>query len=313
VKRLLKKLAFGGYPVAEYPVLGLHDPQTLVTARLEHRGFAIDATLNNVIVSLRPLRVAVSLPPERQASLSAAPECELVFSTKVGNQPLGSVLLDYEEFVDLGPGHRLCLFGVTGYRNRCVPRWRAAAIEAVRARAARRSGQTFSHQMSRPHLRAFYVLYTSPRPVALVSFEQEGAGNMFPMDLIGPVDGGRFLLSLHDHSPALERIELSGRLAVSTIPIELTGAVYALGKNHRHATVPWAEMPLDLYRTTELGLPAPVPALTVRELRIDRLLRPGSHVVFVTEPLVVNRRADGLAMHHTQGFCLPRIEEPGNG
>src|SRR5262249_34817903 len=138
---------------------------------------------------------------------------------------LGSVLLCYEDEVPVGSGS-VALFAVAGYRNRCVSRAREAAYDLSRWWGARREGETFNHQMSRPHCHRFYVLYSCPRPVAIVSFEVNGKGNLFPMDLLGPIGPNHMLLALHDTSPSLLAMRSAPGLVLSEMPVEMTPEVY---------------------------------------------------------------------------------------
>ena len=86
---------------------------------------------------------------------------------------------------------QLCLFDVTGYENRCLSRPRQFAYQLYRAWQKRRIRRGLHNFEMRPaDLHALYVFYFCPRPVVLVSVVHGTAGNMFPMDLIGPTANG---------------------------------------------------------------------------------------------------------------------------
>jgi flavin reductase (DIM6/NTAB) family NADH-FMN oxidoreductase RutF len=307
LKRLIKHLLIGRNPVSEYPVIGLSDPQALVAVHLMDASQSQDVTRNHVIVSLRPLRMAICLEQNSSFALSTASHLRLVFSERGPKKTvLGYVALRYESEFAI-EGASVSLFRVVGYRNACVSLGRQTAYDLVRWWSARKKGKAFNHQMSRSHLHAFYVLYSCPRPVALVSFEVNGHGNIFPMDLLGPVASGHMLLALHNTSPSLSLMKSAEGVALSEAPVELRPEVYQIGANHRTAQADWDALPLELYRTPTLQAFAPTLGLGTLELEIQTTLDAGSHTLFVTRPIAYQHLANGKRLHHVQGFCYQRL------
>jgi flavin reductase (DIM6/NTAB) family NADH-FMN oxidoreductase RutF len=135
------------------------------------------------------------------------------------------------------------------------------------------------------------VFYMLPRPVYLVSVRHADAGNLFPMDLVGPLGDDAFLLALRLTSPAVETIRAAGRIVVSGAPARLKPAAYALGTHHKARSIDWDTLPLAVAPSPTFGIPAPVEATSRRELVVEQCQPVGSHMLFTTS--VVNSTEAG--------------------
>ena len=136
--------------------------------------------------------------------------------------------------------------------------------------------------MSASDLRCLNAYYIVARPVYLVSVAFDGRSNVFPMDLVGSLSSGDFLLALRATSPAIALIESSGRLAMSGAPADSLAAIYALGAHHRKATIDLNDLPFEVHPSDLFGLPVLQRPGLVRELQVRDVHRIGSHVLFVT-------------------------------
>jgi flavin reductase (DIM6/NTAB) family NADH-FMN oxidoreductase RutF len=161
-------------------------------------------------------------------------------------------------------------------------------------------------------IREFFALstfYICPRPVVLVSVVDGNAGNIFPMDLIGPVGGQNFTLALHGTSTAVSLMERSRRVALSGVPIEQISIAYALGKNHKKTDFRWNQVSFDLTTSPAFGLPIPEFALSVKEMEIEEVRAMGSHKLFIGRTGVNHLRSHGLQLSFVQGFYHARRQQ----
>lgn len=166
---------------------------------------------------------------------------------------------------------------------RCVPRayqawryataWRHAQLTAKRRHA---------FYIDFPDLKALNVFYMMPRPVYLVSVVHEGCDNIFPMDLVGPLDDDRFLLALRKTSPSIELMRAGGRIVLSGMPARFKEVAYRLAAHHRKLSVDWGALELATRPSPLFGFPVPAEALGWRELQVHKSAVIGSHVFFVT-------------------------------
>ncbi len=254
----------------------------------------MDVSANHAMVALVPFQVAIRL--DGLGSVGSRPWLSV---RELDGRELGRVHLRLAREVE-APPYRIGLFEAAGHTNRCLPAARLHAHYLVQRWKLFRDRNPRNVKMTPGDLFAKFVLFMAPRPVVLVSHQKDGQGNLFPMDLIGEAGAPCFLLGLHHTSPAIASMIDAGRLAVSTVPLAWKKTVFGLGVNHRTATVDWSDLPIET-RLSPQGIPIPAEALTVREVRIERTVDIGSHVLFTTTTESFERRA-GLQMCHTHGF-----------
>lgn len=277
--------------------VGHPEPERHVEILLHGAGEPVDVSRNHAMVSLVPFLVAIRLD-----------------GLTLGDRPwlsvgeLGRVHLRLAREVE-APPYRIGLFETTGCVNRCLPAPLLQAHYLMQRWKLLRDRNPRNVKMVPRDLFSKFVLFNAPRPVVLVSHERNGKGNLFPMDLVGEAGSPCFLLGLHRTSPAISSMTEAGRLAVSSVPLAWKKTVFGLGRNHREATV--EDLPIPTVPSPAFGIPVPEGALTVRELKIERAVEVGSHVLFVTTTENLERRAEGLQMCHTHAFHQTWLERQG--
>jgi flavin reductase (DIM6/NTAB) family NADH-FMN oxidoreductase RutF len=118
--------------------------------------------------------------------------------------------------------------------------------------------------------------------VVLVTVQHEGAGNMFPMDLIGLTDSPWYSMALRLTSPAVSLMQASRRLALASVPWEYKDFAYRLGEHHRKTSIDWACLPFPTRPSPLFGLPVAEKSQRVREVKVAECHSVGSHMLFVT-------------------------------
>jgi flavin reductase (DIM6/NTAB) family NADH-FMN oxidoreductase RutF len=195
-------------------------------------------------------------------------------------------------------GSRIALFEAGESRNYCVSRLRGAAIRSYETWKAARDRNPRNIRMTPSDMFAMWVLHDAPRPVVAVSYGSEEKGNLFPMDLVGPLSDRCYVLGLHSSSPAIPIFRDTGRIAVSEMPVQAKNAVYALGKNHREAYREVSKLPLMTTPSPLFRIPVPAEALSVRELAVEEVLDLGSHHLFATSVKSFENKSTGPRMTH---------------
>jgi flavin reductase (DIM6/NTAB) family NADH-FMN oxidoreductase RutF len=286
--------------------VGHPQPERQVAVRLHGAGEPVDVSRNHAMVCLVPFLVAIRLDGMPPDTLGNRPWLSIGPLEK----KLGRVHLRLAREVE-APPYRIGLFETTGCVNRCLPAPLLHAHYLKQRWKLFRDRNPRNVKMVPRDLFSKFVLFTAPRPVVLVSHERDGRGNLFPMDLVGEAGPPCFLLGLHRTSPAISSMTEAGRLAVSSVPLAWKKIVFALGRNHREATV--EGLPISTIPSPCFGIPVPEGALTVRELKIERVVEVGSHVLFVTTTESLKRRAEGLQMCHTHAFYQTHLKREGRG
>lgn len=277
--------------------VGHPEPERHVPVHLQGAGEPIDVSRNHAMVSLVPFLVAIRLD-----------------GLSVGDRPwlsvgeLGRVNLRLAREVE-APPYRIGLFETTGCVNRCLPAPLLHAHYLKQRWKLFRDRNPRNVKMVPRDLFSKFVLFNAPRPVVLVGHERKGRSNLFPMDLVGEAGAPCFLLGLHRTSPAIPSMNEAGRLAVSYVPLAWKKTVFALGRNHREVAV--EDLPFPTVPSSTFGIPVPEGALAVREVRIERAVEVGSHVLFITTTESLERRAEGLQMCHTHAFHQTRLKREG--
>lgn len=284
--------------------IGLRDPQAEVGVWLRSPDEARDVTYRNVIACAHPFTIGIGLDAGRNAHTSATRVC-LQFRERGGrNQLLGEIDLRLSDCISLGTG-QLQLFTVRNCRNYCLPRaqrWRYDLRCAYEQWSSRILGKMSKIRPTRLETRCLSAFYTCPRPVVLVSVTDGNVYNVFPMDLIGPIGGEAFCLALHNTSTGLPLLERSGRIALSSVPIEQKTLAYNLGKNHSRRPFSKELIPFDAMTSALFGLPVPRFSLRVREMRIVAIRPLGSHQLFVCEILEDRSYAPGPQLFVIHGL-----------
>jgi flavin reductase (DIM6/NTAB) family NADH-FMN oxidoreductase RutF len=271
----------GGKGLRHAPVVYGDAPQLSLRVMLQGLpGGPIDVSHDHCPVSLRPLVLGVRLDAEdadaaRRLWLEICPPGpEAAPLARVALKPTGALPMKR------GALH---LFEAEGTVNRCLPRpalWLRYLLAWQNARTSARRGDALC--MSARDLRALNAYYIVARPVFLVGVGHEERVNLFPMDLVGSLSSGEYLLALRATSPGVALMEASRRIAMSSAPAELLEAVYALGSQHRQPTLDLGRLAVPISRSPLFGLPVLDRPGLVRELRVERVERIGSHVLFIT-------------------------------
>jgi flavin reductase (DIM6/NTAB) family NADH-FMN oxidoreductase RutF len=307
----LREFVFGP-PIPQFCTVGLKYPQSEVRVWLRGLGSPLDVTDTNVIVAARPFTVGIGLERIPDAATIERAHLFMNFSDHSGdNRWLGEIRLSYAETIRIGD-RALCLFRGSRSTNRCLPRsvvWRRYLDFARRQRRIAKGPTAPETRMILRELFALSTFYICPRPVVLVSVVDGNAGNIFPMDLVGPIGGQHFTLALHATSTAVSLMERSRRVALSGVPVEQISIAYALGQNHKKTDFCWNQISFDLTTSPAFGLPIPEFALSVKEMEIEEVRAMGSHKLFICRTEVNHLRSHGLQLSFVQGFYHARRQQ----
>ena len=297
----IARLVLGAEATPGWVCVGLRDAEQPVEIRLS----GIDVTGNHAMVSLVPFLVAMRL--DGLGALETRPS--LTVQERSNGRELGTIRLRQNREIE-APPYRIGLFETVACTNRCLPAARLQAHYLLQRWRLSRDRNPRNLKMVPSELFAKFLLFSSPRPVVLVSYQLNGKGNLFPMDLVGEAGFPCFLLGLHHTSPAIPAMVEAGRLAISSVPLSWKKTVFGLGRNHRDAAIEWTRLPFEVV-PSGFGIPVPADALTVREVRIERTMKIGSHVLFTATTERFERRSEDLQMCHTHGFYQMYLQRQG--
>ena len=300
VFRALKRFAFGDSHLPRQVTVGMHDPQSEVTVWLHGLDRPYDVTDRHVMACVEPLTIGVVFDPEWPVESGASHRLSLRFEERHGQRRLlGEIRLR-------GPGvataASLRLFGVRGSTNYCLPKPRLWMHYMYLIYRRWRFNNNPEIKISAREAHTMIVFFICPRPVVLVSVMHEGAGNVFPMNLMGPIGGGRFAFALNSTRHAAPIVVSAGRLAIGNVPLEQAGLARSLGRNHLKASIDMTQLPFTARPSPTYRFPVPDFAVRIRELEIESATRLGSHTFFITRMVHDERLATVPEFFYVHGI-----------
>lgn len=301
VRRLVKDALIGPGGAPQQCYLELRYPQTEVEVWLDGWSGRTNVTGCHLMVCGAPLLIGIAFQPSQQFSAKGSSRLCLRFYQRAGEpRLLGEIRLEFHSTLSFSDGV-LSLFRITGSSNRSLPRLQVLALSMLHERARRRS-KDFDVPITARDARAMAVFYLCPRPIALVTVGNRNGGNLFPMNLMGPVGGGSFAFALNSSRAAAPLVEQARRIVLSTVPLEQAKAVAALGKNHRQSSIDWDQLPFAMIRPRQIDALVPCFALHVCEMTVETSQRLGSHTLFIARVVATESRADGLQLFVAHGM-----------
>ena len=304
-REIIKRLVLGPAAFPHQCAVGLSVPQSEISVWLHGVGAPRDVTSTNVIAGTQPLVIGIGMDGGESRPVATPHRPVLVFQEQNADKRiLGEISLKWIETLSVGTA-QLHLFRALHSANYCLPKPRQWARHLYHEYQQWRSGtrSTASDvRVSHRELHCLFTFYICPRPVVLVSVMDKGAGNIFPMDLIGSFANGYFSLALHATSRPASLLENSRKIALSDIPIEHTQLAYELGKNHNRTSVDWSQIMFATTASPSFRLPVPQFSVRVREMQIDAVRNMGSHKLFLASICAEQRQSNGLQLHFIHGF-----------
>lgn len=282
-------------PLQLWSAVGLPASQSLIEVQFRDDRTSREVTRNQVVLSLAPLCIGIGGLGARGAGDNRA---ELSFRDRGTGVELGSLQLAEDGSITAGDT-TVCCHRVLGGRHRCLP-GPLRLWQSWLQRRRRNTGSPFD--MSPAALEQLAVFYICPRPVVLVSVEDGEHNNLFPMDLIGPLEHECFVLSLRSTSASVPAMAKSRRAVLVDVSMNDRSLAYSLGRHHRGPALDWSALPCAVERSVEFGLRVPACGLRVRECEIVTHEPRDSHVVFVCKVLSDQARSEAPRLCHTSGI-----------
>jgi len=280
--------------VPQWATVAVEPSARFVTATLHWEGGHADATRDHTIASLKPLTIATSIDAGERPLLQ--------YYDRLTGRALGALHLRKEGSIAV-EDTEVRLYQVEKGEHYCLG-WPFRELTAWRQNRNMLRHTSANHlNMAPVAAQQLMITYLSPRPVVLVSVETEGHRNIFPMDLIGPLEGcGLFSLALRSSNVSEPTLREVRRVALSHPPASMKATVYQLARHHKDALAAWSELSLPLSRSPAFDIPTVGSALCVQELAIVHSQVIGSHTFFLCRTVSFEDMGDGAQLHHTAGF-----------
>ncbi|WP_233511184.1 flavin reductase [Dyella psychrodurans] len=281
-------------PLPQWSTVAIAPPSQAVTATLRWDGKLVDVTADHTVAALKPLVIATSV--------DAGPHPVLEYYDSATGRWLGILHL-----VRMAPvvteNTSLALYHVAAGEHRCLG-WPRRPWNAWLQNRLMLKHQAPHHLAMEPAaVQQLMIAYLCPRPVVLVSVGTPGHQNIFPMDLIGPLErSGYFSLALRSTNVSQPIMRDVRRVALSNVPAAMKATVYKLSEHHKQPLPDWNALPFPVRPSREFGVPAVAGALSIQELSIVHSQEIGSHTFFLCRVMSDEQLVKGEQLHHTPGF-----------
>jgi flavin reductase (DIM6/NTAB) family NADH-FMN oxidoreductase RutF len=281
-------------PLPQWSIVAVTPPQRMVTAVLRWNDTSTDVTTDHTVASLNPLVIATSVDAGQR------PLLEYIDSDT--GRVLGTLHLERKDAVVVDRAS-IVLYHVAGGEHRCLSRLRSAWNARLQNRSMLKNRASGHLNTDPAAVQQLMIAYLCPRPVVLVSVQTTEHRNIFPMDLIGPLErSGLFTLALRSNNVSASVIRETGRATLSHMPAAMKPAVYKLSEHHKLPLAAWDELPFPVRPSPAHGTPAVAAALRIQDLAIVHSLDIGLHTFFLCRVVSEESLADDVQLHHTAGF-----------
>lgn len=281
-------------PLPQWSPVAVASPQREVVACLHWDGRSMDVTADHTVASLEPLTIATGVDAGRHAVLE--------YSDRATERTLGSLRLARTDSITAA-GATVAFYRVAAGEHRCLG-WPRRSWNAWLQNHAIRKTRSSQHTLMAPDaVQQLMIAYLCPRPVVLVSVDASGHSNIFPMDLIGPLErSGAFSLALRSTNVSIPVMREARRVALSGVPATMKDVAYKLAEHHKHPLQSWDALPFPIRPSRTFDIPVLASALRIQELAIEHSQEIGSHVFFLCRVVSEENPAKGDQLHHTAGF-----------
>jgi flavin reductase (DIM6/NTAB) family NADH-FMN oxidoreductase RutF len=303
-KEFLKDLLLGSVRPAQRFFLGQHGAQQEITVWLDGMDAPLDVTNHHSMACASPFTICVAFKTGTVLGKQHLRGLSLRFRQRDGNRRLlGAIGLKYSGLSIPTSGPVLYFFQVSSVRSYCLPRihlWMFYLQFSYRNWRHPLPPNTIT--LAFLEMRAMEVFFICPRPIGLASAQENSRGNMFPLNVMGSLDEGYLGFGLKDARSPSHLVDRTGRIALSTIPMQHGDLGYKLGPNHSKKNgIDWSDLPFATSPSPKFGIPIPAFAFRVREMEVELARTLGSHIFFVGRVVAEERFSEGVEWCVTHG------------
>jgi len=280
-------------PLPQWATIALTPPQHAVTATLRWEGSSADVTVDHTVASLNPLVIATSVDAGQHAVLE--------YRDNETRRLLG--VLHLVRAPQQSEAASLALYRVASGEHYCLSWPRRSWNAWLQNRLMLKHRSSNGLNTDPVAVQQLMVAYLCPKPVVLVAVNTDEHQNLFPMDLIGPLErSGYFSLALRSTNVSVPILREARRVALCHVPATMKQVVYKLSEHHKQALTDWNALSFPVRSSREFGIPAVAEALRVQELTIVHNQDIGLHTFFICRVVSDEAGTQVAQLHHTAGF-----------
>ncbi|MGN6569184.1 MAG: flavin reductase family protein [Flavipsychrobacter sp.] len=290
MNKLFRKLLLGYSNPRKYPAIRVRNIEIEERVFLHHDGEKFDITANHSVICERPFCIAIFLPKEQHDI--ALTDIEITVGHK--NKIAAELQLTLKDSIKENETY-IFIYEIEEVRNYQINNIRQYLLMRHFLR---------EKKLTQKEGNIYAALYSYPREVVIISYEEDGYYNLFPMDFRHYYNQGNlYFFGLRTTNITLEKILRSRKLVVCSTDAAKLQDIYYLGKHHSSAPPEKEDMPFELTKSELYNFPVPGFSTSYKEVEIVNSKAIGSHVLMIGK--VVNSKsikADETPICHIHFF-----------
>jgi len=275
MNKLLRKLLLGYSNPQKYPANRIKDAEIKERVILYDGGNGTDITANHSIVCEKPFCIAIFFSKRQQTDELQNIEIRV----QRGNKMVAKLHLSLKDSID-EQQTSILIYEIEAAKNYQLSNIRQYFLMRYFLR---------EKKLNPKEGKIYAALYSYPREVVIISYEEEGYYNLFPMDFRRyHAEDNLYVFGLRSTNITLAKILQSGKLVACNTDAAKLQDIYYLGKHHSSAPPQKKEMPFEIGESELYKFPIPAFSASYKEVEIVNSKNIGSHVLMIGK--VVNTK-----------------------
>ncbi|MHB8208911.1 hypothetical protein [Mucilaginibacter sp.] len=269
MNKLIRKLFFKGSKITTFFISRLKPSQVQESVLLKSGGLTIDISKHHSMICLDPFCVAAWLPGNQLATFD---NNATTIQFKKGDKLNASINVSVIEKITTENG-ALILFKVEKVKNYQLNPIHRLVFFAYLLKSPK---NTYNSR------KVINALYSYPRSIIIVSYQDENYCNIFPMDIHGYIEEeDLYILGLRTTNVTLDKILAAKKVVVCDTNAVDINIVYDLGKHSSTSPTPIDKLPFNTMPSQLFGFPVPDFSGSYKEIEIIRHRKMGFHMLLV--------------------------------
>lgn len=269
MKLPVRKLFFKDNIIRTFYITRLTETQVEEKVFLKQKDHKIDITGHQGMICLDPFCIAVWLSSDELNSIN--PETAAIQFFK-GEKVNAIIKVSIIEKIATEKG-ALLLYKIESVKNHHLSALHRLVLFGYFLRSKK---NTYHHR------KVISALYSYPRRIIIVSYQDSDYYNVFPMDIQGYIpEENLYILGLRTTNATLNKILEAKKVVVCDTDSVDINTVYDLGKHSSNAPTPKEELPFGTTASEMFGFPVPDFTGSYKEIEIIHHKKMGYHMLMV--------------------------------
>jgi hypothetical protein len=287
---LIRRLFFKGSKITTFLITRLAENQVEEQVIFKKGSYQADITKHHGMICLDPFCIATWLPADELNSINPE-KAEIQF--KKGDKLNASITVSLIEKIATTSG-ALLLYKVEKVKNHQLNPLHRLIFFAYLIRSKKNT------YYSRKVISA---LYSYPRSIIIVSYQDDTYYNIFPMDIHGYIQEEElYLLGLRTTNVTLNKILESKKVVVCDTDTVDINTVYNLGKHASASPTPKQQLPFGTTDSELFGFPVPDFTGSYKEIEIIQNKKMGFHMLMVGKIVNAKKIKQNTSSFYHVGF-----------